>query len=176
MRLYSETADRLYLNAEEHTAFLEAAAKAPEAVRHFAYTLAYTGMRLSEARHLRVRDVQLAARVLSVQTLKRRRAGVIREVPIPPPLAVALAGDLGPPEAFIWGGSQPVPRGQAYRWIKGVMVDAGLSGAKACPRGLRHSFGVRAILAGVPLHMLQRWMGHASMETTAIYATVLGPE
>jgi hypothetical protein len=28
----------------------------------------------------------------------------------------------------------------------------------------------------VPLNMLCKWMGHASMETTAIYANALGAE
>lgn len=49
-------------------------------------------------------------------------------------------------------------------------------GNERSPKGLRHACGVHATISGVPLHMLQRWMGHASMETTAIYATVLGPD
>ena len=30
------------------------------------------------------------------------------------------------------------------------MRDAGIDGPQACPRGLRHSFGVAAVTAGVP--------------------------
>jgi integrase/recombinase XerD len=44
------------------------------------------------------------------------------------------------------------------------------------PKGLRHSFGVNAFQSGVPPHLVQRWLGHASLETTAIYADVIGPE
>jgi integrase/recombinase XerD len=29
---------------------------------------------------------------------------------------------------------------------------------------------------GVPLHMLQRWLGHAQLSTTAIYADAVGKE
>jgi len=35
---------------------------------------------------------------------------------------------------------------------------------------------VEAGQKGVPLNIVQRWLGHARMETTAIYANVLGDE
>ena len=55
------------------------------------------------------------------------------------------------------------------------MVPAGLSGVRACPKGLRHAFGV-ATLGVVPLNVRQKWMGHARPETTDIYSAVCGPE
>ena len=56
------------------------------------------------------------------------------------------------------------------------MNGAGVSGKRASPRGFRHAFGVGTLQAGVPLNLVQRWLGHASMEKTAIYADVGGPE
>jgi len=57
------------------------------------------------------------------------------------------------------------------------MKDAGLEdGPHRCPKGLRHGYGVHAISHGVPLNMLRKWMGHASMEIMAIYANALGAE
>jgi hypothetical protein len=44
------------------------------------------------------------------------------------------------------------------------------------PQGLAHGYGVHAISSGVPLNMLCKRMGYASMETTAIYANALGAE
>ena len=36
-------------------------------------------------------------------------------------------------------------------------------------KGPRHAYyGLAAVLNGVPLHMLRKWMGHAKIETTAI--------
>jgi len=35
---------------------------------------------------------------------------------------------------------------------------------------------VNAISKGVPLNMLSKWMGHASLKVTAIYANALGEE
>ena len=49
-------------------------------------------------------------------------------------------------------------------------------GIRACARGLRHSFGIHAILSRVPETRLQSWMGHASLKTTAIYVQAAGAE
>ena len=68
-------------------------------------------------------------------------------------------------------------RSHAWRLIKAVMREAGIpEGPHATPKGLRHGYGVAAITSGVPLNMLSKWMGHASLEVTAIYANALGAE
>jgi site-specific recombinase XerD len=56
------------------------------------------------------------------------------------------------------------------------MVAAGLDGPHASPKGLRHGFGVAAVCAGVPLNLVQRWLGHAQLSTTSIYADAVGEE
>ena len=177
MRLYNEDAERLYLNHAERDRFLAVAMTAAPMPRRFAYTLAYTGMRISEALSLTYGALQLDAQVISVHTLKRRDPNVVREVPIPKQLIAFLNEETGPDPARLFTiDDRPAARREAYRWIKDIMDVADITGPKACPKGLRHAYGVHATLSGVPLHMLQRWMGHASMETTAIYATVLGPD
>jgi integrase len=181
MRLYTYDNRRLYLNETERIAFMATAMHAPALVRVFCLTLAYTGCRLSEARYLRKDDIQAAELLVSIETLKKRRRGQIREVPIPTSLMEDLARvhigghSLNDPYLFS-DGDKPQPRIACYRWVKAVMAQAGIVGAQACPKGLRHGYGVHAIKQGVQLHMLQKWMGHASMTTTAIYATALGPE
>jgi integrase/recombinase XerD len=67
-------------------------------------------------------------------------------------------------------------RTTAWRRVKEVMAAAGISGAPAMPRGLRHSFGVNAFQSNVPPRLVQRWMGPASLRTTSIYADVMGPD
>jgi len=56
----------------------------------------------------------------------------------------------------------------AWRVIKATMRRAGIAGPLACPKGLRHGFGIRAADRSVPTNLIQRWMGHASATTTAI--------
>jgi hypothetical protein len=49
-------------------------------------------------------------------------------------------------------------------------------GAAPRARGLRHAFGVGTLQSGVPLNLVQRWLGHARIRTTAIYIGAIGPE
>ena len=46
----------------------------------------------------------------------------------------------------------------------------------ASPKGLRHGFGAAAVTAGTPLNLVQNWLGHAQLSTTAIYADAVGAE
>nr|WP_300009598.1 tyrosine-type recombinase/integrase [uncultured Roseobacter sp.] len=78
----------IYLNASELARFIDAALKAPIRQRSFALTLAYTGVRLSEARILRGDAIQLEERILSVRTLKQRGKHVMRELPKGPRAAM----------------------------------------------------------------------------------------
>jgi integrase/recombinase XerD len=56
------------------------------------------------------------------------------------------------------------------------MAAAGLDGPQASPNGLRHGFGVAAVSAGIPLNLVQKWLGHAQLTTTAIYADATNAE
>ena len=47
------------------------------------------------------------------------------------------------------------------------------AGPQACPRRLRHSFGVAAVTAGVPLPTVAAVLGHADLSTTPIYTTAI---
>jgi len=67
-------------------------------------------------------------------------------------------------------------RTTAWKKVLAVMKLAGVKGPQATPKGLRHGLGVAAIQAGIPLNLLQRWLGHAQLTTTAIYANAVGPE
>ena len=177
MRVYDRGGDRLYLNESERARFIESALSRSNPKRQLALTLAFSGCRLSEARHLRIADLQPERQVLSIRTLKRRRVGVVREVPIPKLLVEELCSIEVNNTGLLWSiNERPISRITAYRWIKEVMQSADVTGKKASPKGLRHGFGVHATLSGIQLHMLCRWMGHASVETTAIYATVVGRE
>jgi integrase/recombinase XerD len=69
-------------------------------------------------------------------------------------------------------------RTTAYRLVKRVMERAGIEGAQATGKGLRHAFGV-AMLTGktpMPLHLLAQVMGHSSSSTTEIYTQLVGVE
>ena len=48
------------------------------------------------------------------------------------------------------------------------MAAGGLDGPGASPKGLRHGFGVAGVSAGIPLNLVQNWLGHAQLTTTAM--------
>ena len=50
------------------------------------------------------------------------------------------------------------------------MRAAAIEGPQACPKGLRHAYGVAAVAAGVPLPTVAAVLGHAHLTTTAIGA------
>lgn len=182
MQLFDHDGSRKYLTVAERELFLRAAEQAPREVRTLCMTLAWSGCRLSEALALTMDRVDLAGGVLVFATLKKRQNGIYRAVPVPPSLLEALDLVHGIREAQrrrgrgstvrLW----PWSRMTGWRATHAVMNAAGLSGPAASPKGLRHAFGVAAVSSGIPLNMVQKWLGHAQLSTTAIYADAVGAE
>lgn len=46
--------------------------------------------------------------------------------------------------------------------------------ACACPKGLRHGYGIRNQQSNIEQHYTQKYIEHSSMNTTAIYTTLIG--
>ena len=169
---------RLYLTDRERVQFLVASTKETGNVRSLCETLHFTGCRLSEALNLSVDSIDIENQSITFETLKKRRRGVFRSVPVPTNLlnTLELVHSLRETKKLntpLWNWS----RVTAWRHIKRVMRNAGIEmGPQASPKGLRHGYGVNAISKGVPLNMLSKWLGHSSIEITSIYANALGSE
>jgi integrase len=132
---------------------------------------AYAGCRVSEALALTIHHVDAERLTLTIKTLKRRRT-VFRTVPVPQAMVDmlhALPLDTG---GRLW----LMHRATAWRLVKATMHRAGIAGPMACPKGLRHGFGICAAGHNVPTNLIQRWMGHASATATAIYLDAVGVE
>ncbi len=170
---------RKYLTREERDRFLAAAAREGKRDRQiFALTLAHSGARLSEVLALRPADDHLDATVIRIRTLKRRTEHW-REVPLPTDVQRALELVHGLRAIRTRRAGEPLwpwSRATGHRRIAAVMECAGISGPQACPKGLRHSFGIAAVSAGVPLPTVAGVLGHADISTTAIYTTAVGLE
>jgi hypothetical protein len=52
----------------------------------------------------------------------------------------------------------------------------GIVAGHAMPKALRHAFRVGGTQTGVLLNIIQRWLGHADIQATAIYTDVMGDE
>jgi integrase len=179
--LYGPRGERKYLNAAERRRFIKAAQRAPPEVRLFCLVLTWSGARISEVLALTPSAIDIEAGAASLHTLKRRKRGLVRQVPLPREVLLELnrvfrlrCRQRNPDLAGerLWR----LSRTTAWRRVKAVMAAAGITGMPAMPKGLRHGFGVNAFQSSVPPHLVQRWLGHASLHTTAIYADVSGPE
>jgi integrase/recombinase XerD len=171
--LFDARGQRKYLCDSERRAFLAAANKADEPTRIFCHLLAYTGCRISEGLAVTPRHLDTDGPRVIFRTLKRRKL-TYRAVPIP----TALFADLfvlakgREPDAALWQWC----RQTAWRHIHEIMQAASINGPQASPRGLRHGFCMNAAIHNVPPNLIQRWAGHASPDTTAIYVDASGVE
>jgi integrase len=173
--LFDRKGNRKYLNGPERKAYLQVVKDEPDAAcRAFYLTMFYTGCRISEGLNVTAERVDLTGRAIVFETLKRRRRGHFRSVPIPDSLTALLRQVLTDIEhpARVWAFS----RTTAYRGVKDRMTLAGIAGGMACPKGLRHGFAIACIGQDIPLTTVKKWMGHARLETTAIYLDVAGEE
>jgi integrase len=103
--------------------------------------LAHTGCRISEALALTADRVDMAGGLVVFETLKKRRRGIFRAVPVPPDLLDALELVHGITEAQRRpdGGSGrrlwPWSRTTAWRRVQEVMHMAGIEGPQASSPG-----------------------------------------
>ena len=95
------------------------------------------------------RQIDLSGRAVVFESLKKRRRGIFRAVPVPPELLDTLdlvhgireAQRRGRATALLW----PWSRMTGYRRVQEVIAAAGIpDGPRACPKGLRHGFGVHS--------------------------------
>ncbi len=133
-------------------------------------TYLYTGLRLSEVADLRWERVDLDAAVI---TVVEGKGGRDRAVPVHPRLLEELR---------IW--SRTIGSGPLFRSRRGgPLSDEGISemfrrfvkgrlGIDCTAHQLRHSFATELRRRGADLREIQRLLGHANLNTTAIYTAV----
>lgn len=182
MRLHDENGKRLYLNTEERAAFLASAALQPPHPRLLAETLYYTGCRLSEALELTPQRIDLSENRITLRSLKKRRPDVFRTVPVPKEYLDRVELTFNVRQVQKQHNAKDIPlwswsRVRGWQVIKEIMIAADIAdGPHRTPKGLRHAYGINAITNDIPLNMLQKWLGHAQLSTTAIYANAAGKE
>lgn len=170
-QVYDNQGCRKYLDSHERSRFLAVADQLGQSQRALCYVLLYCGCRISEALELTPDRFDAEGRALRFRTLKRRRI-VFRQVPIPDFLIAMLQSLPTNAHDRHW----PIHRTTAWRMIREVMKQAQIAGPMATCKGCRHSFGILAAMRNVPGPLVQKFMGHASLSTTAIYLDAMGAE
>jgi integrase/recombinase XerD len=169
--LFDRQGNRKYLTARERLAFVYAASREELPISTFCLTMAFTGARISEVLALTDGRIDAADEAIIFETLKQRKKGIFRAVPVPRGLLPLLTSYSLATPGRLWPW-----RTTAWKVIKSVMQKAGISEALCKPKALRHAFAVEAGQKAIPLNIVQRWLGHARIETTAIYASAIGDE
>jgi site-specific recombinase XerD len=165
------------LSPEEVTLLLEAA---PGPKYKAAFSTAYAaGLRVSEVVALKVSDVDSARMMLRIEQGKGRKD---RHAMLSPQL-LALLRDwwregrrLGVmlPNGWLFPGRLPVnpmsPR-QLNRVVHAAADAAGIK-KRVSPHTLRHSFATHLLEQDIDIRVIQVLMGHAKLDTTALYTRV----
>lgn len=135
-----------------------------------------TGARVEEVARLHVEDVPVTARTGKIRL--HGKGDEVRRNPIPPGCRERLSVWLGERAKLLSEGNRdtgPLWLGQrgpmSIEGITKVVLaagrDAGIDGLR--PHRLRHTFATRLREDGVDIAVIQRLMGHASIETTQRY-------
>lgn len=176
--LFDRAGYRKYLVAEERLAFTKASFKAGGEIGTFCLTLAFTGARISEILALTPARLDKGSSIIVFESLKRRQRGIYRAVSVPQSLLLMIEDvhKLTQSNCDAMVRLWPWCRTTAWKRVKAMMTNAQVNAKLAMPRAARHAFGVDAVQNSVALNIVQKWLGHARIETTAIYADALGPK
>jgi integrase/recombinase XerD len=129
-------------------------------------TFAYTGMRRGELLNLRVADVDFERLLILVRQGKGRKD---RMIPIAERLVVPLRSQCHgkAKTARVFEG---LNERSVYRVVSKLARACGLDGFH--PHTLRHYFATQLVERGANLRAVQELLGHADLQTTAIYLDI----
>jgi site-specific recombinase XerD len=165
------------LSVEEVTLLLQAAS-APK--YRAAFATAYgAGLRVSEVVALKVRDIDSERMLLRVE---RGKGGKDRHAMLSPQLLDLLRDwwregrrrSLLLPGGWMFPGRNPVEpmsARQLGRVVRAAAQAAGIT-KRVSPHTLRHSFATHLLEQGVDIRVIQTLLGHAKLDTTALYTRV----
>jgi integrase/recombinase XerD len=159
------------LSQEEVARLLEAA---PGLKYKAALSVAYgAGLRVSEVANLKVSDIDSKRMMLRVEQGKGQRD---RYVMLSPQLLELLRDwwRAARPQVWLFPGQNPInpmTARQLNRAVHAAKTIAGIS-KRVSPHTLRHSFATHLLEQGVDIRVIQVLLGHAKLETTALYTRV----
>jgi site-specific recombinase XerD len=159
------------LSPEEVARLLEAA---PGLKYKAALSAAYgAGLRVSEVANLKVSDIDSKRMMLRVEQGKGQRD---RDVMLSPHLLQLLREwwKAARPQVWLFPGQNPINPVTARQLNRAVTAAKELAGIskRVSPHTLRHSFATHLLEQGADIRVIQVLLGHAKLETTALYTRV----
>jgi integrase/recombinase XerD len=163
-----------YLDKPEIDALIQAAAH-PQAVLLMLMQWR-AGLRVSEALAVEVADLKLESERPTL-TVRQAKGGRTRVVPVHDELSSALSNAIAYGQVR-HGRLIQVTRSTAWRWVRdaaerAMEIGAMSVGRKVSTHTLRHSAARHWLSSGIPINVVSRWLGHASLQTTLVYLEIL---
>lgn len=157
------------LSREEERKLIQQAYKAKGEYGLLIKTLFMTGARVSEFASLRVEDFYFDELMILID---KGKGGKSRYVPILSELAQELRTHLGDRETgyiFESNRNSSYSARRIQQIVKETAARAGIQ-KRVHPHLLRHSVATTLLERGMPLELIQKFLGHSKIETTQIYA------
>jgi site-specific recombinase XerD len=134
-------------------------------------TIYSCGLRLLEGVRLQVDQIDSSRMVVHLRQAKGNKD---RYVPLPQRTLELLRGYWVSHRHPVWlfpsarDGGQPFDESGVQKAFRAALQESGINKA-ASVHTLRHSWATHLLEAGVNLRLIQAWLGHTSLTTTAIY-------
>lgn len=173
-----EATEFRFLSLEQMEALLTAAKEHSQDIYLFCSLCLFAGLRSGEASNLRWEHVDFEKGTITVIGARERgfrtKSGKKRTVPLATRLGSILA-EYHEPDAqgYILLPGKAEKGVWRVRYEPKKAFDAIRKTAKVTwcsPHTLRHTFASQHVMAGTPLFVVSRWLGHRRIETTEIYA------
>jgi len=142
-----------------------------------------TGARIDEALQLRPMDFNLQTGTIRLISLKKKTKDkdkpIYRYIPIHRDLKEAFLTYIAKYHIDIRSENRLFRQSRSAvvhffrKMEKEILVQSGIK-LRIHAHKFRHTFAVKSILAGVPLNVIQEWLGHSSIFITSIYLKITG--
>jgi site-specific recombinase XerD len=158
------------------------------ALRCFFWTVYSLGLRLQEALHLQVSDIDSGRMLVHI---RRGKGHKDRLVPLPPKTLQMLRAHWATHRNPLWlfpaegrnhqqasSASRPMAAKTVQDCIAKVVDELGWGQRGISTHTLRHCYATHLLEAGVNLRQIQKYLGHSSLTSTMIYLhlTTVGEE
>ena len=136
-----------------------------------------TGARASEASELTIRDLHLDHACVNILGKGRKR----RQCPLWPAtvgeLRELVMDRLSHENVFLNRCGQPMTRFGVHALVERTAAKAqgtmpSLATKRVSPHSIRHSTATHLLSSGVDINTVRAWLGHASLDTTNVYAEI----
>lgn len=133
------------------------------------YLLWQCALRKGEVEELRLEDLDLKGRKLSVRNGKgmRDRTVYLTDTAVNAPAAYLAVRGIGPTDHVFLYRNQPLSKDLIHGRLKAAGERAGV---KVHAHRLRHTAATQLLNAGCPVTSIQKFLGHKKLNTTMVYA------